>query len=159
MEGAELDGDAGADAEERGEGALVEGKCALVLVDGGRRGEGVGVGCCCLEANLDDVEGLAWGVGALVGRKGVLGKGGRTGRERSVPRRTCATPPTAPAKRSLAVCRPALPCSSISAAASAIVAAPLYEDGGYRREGGISFFPDESNFWDFYRSRGSSWRG
>jgi len=34
VEGTELDGDAGADAEERGEGALVEGGRALVGEDG-----------------------------------------------------------------------------------------------------------------------------
>src|SRR3546814_14126620 len=35
VEGAELDGDAGADADERRESALVEGEGALVAVDGG----------------------------------------------------------------------------------------------------------------------------
>lgn len=34
MEGAELDGHAGADADERGQGALVEGEGPFGLVDG-----------------------------------------------------------------------------------------------------------------------------
>lgn len=59
VEGAELDGDAGADADEGGQGALVEGEGALVLVDGGGGVQGRGVLGCGLEADLDDVEGLA----------------------------------------------------------------------------------------------------
>lgn len=61
VEGAELDGDAGADADERREGALVEGEAALVLVDGGGGVEGRRVLGRCLEADFDDVEGLAYG--------------------------------------------------------------------------------------------------
>ena len=38
-------------------------------------------------------------------------------------------PPTAPEKRSFAVCRPAPPCASTSAAASAIVTASVYKGG------------------------------
>jgi hypothetical protein len=60
VEGAELDGDAGADAEERGEGAFVKGEGAFVAVDGGGGGEGGGVGGGGLEADFDNVEGLAW---------------------------------------------------------------------------------------------------
>lgn len=73
VEGAELDGDAGADAEERGEGAFVEGQGSFVAVDGGGGGEGGGVGGGGLEANFDDVEGLAWGWGLVLGG----GTGGR----------------------------------------------------------------------------------
>lgn len=40
VEGAELDGDAGTDADERGEGAFVEGEGTLVFVDGGGGVEG-----------------------------------------------------------------------------------------------------------------------
>lgn len=58
VEGAELDGDAGADTDEGREGALVEGSGAFVLVDGGCGVEGAGVLGCGLEADLDDVEGL-----------------------------------------------------------------------------------------------------
>lgn len=59
VEGAELDGDAGADAQERGQGAFVEGERAFVLVDGGGGGEGGGVLGGGLEADFDYVKGLA----------------------------------------------------------------------------------------------------
>ena len=59
VESAELDRDAGADADEGGEGALVEGEGALVLVDGGGGVKGRRVLVCCLEADLDNVKGLA----------------------------------------------------------------------------------------------------
>lgn len=59
MEGAELDGDAGADAQQRGQGSLVEGECAFVLVDGGGGGEGGGILGGGLQADFDYVEGLA----------------------------------------------------------------------------------------------------
>lgn len=65
VEGAELDGDAGADADEGGEGALVEGGGAFVLVDGGCGVEGAGVLGGGLEADLDDVEGLTWSISAM----------------------------------------------------------------------------------------------
>lgn len=60
VEGAELDGDARADADEWGERAFVEGGGAFVAEDGGRAGEGGGVGCGCLEADFDDVWGSGW---------------------------------------------------------------------------------------------------
>lgn len=66
VEGAELDGDAGADAQKGGQGALVEGERAFVLVDGGGGGEGGGVLGGGLEADFDYVEGLAWVGGRLV---------------------------------------------------------------------------------------------
>ena len=77
MEGAELDRDAGADADERRERALVEGQGALLLIDRSRGREGARVGRRGLEADLDDVEGLAW-AGGLAGGPGVggVGKGG-----------------------------------------------------------------------------------
>jgi len=59
VEGAELDGDAGADAEEGGEGAFVEGERAFILevVAGALEGtERDGGG---LEADFDDIEWLA----------------------------------------------------------------------------------------------------
>lgn len=60
VEAAELDRDAGADAEERGERALVEGEGPLVAPDAGGGGEGRDAGRRGgLEADLDDVEGLA----------------------------------------------------------------------------------------------------
>jgi hypothetical protein len=55
VEGAELDGDAGADADEGRESAFVEGRGAFVAEDGGRAREGRGVGCGCLEADFDYV--------------------------------------------------------------------------------------------------------
>lgn len=61
VEGAELDGDAGADADERRESALVEGEGALVAVDGGGGLQGARVLVRRLEADLDDVKGLACG--------------------------------------------------------------------------------------------------
>jgi hypothetical protein len=60
-ETAELDGDAGADAEEGGEGAFIEGEGAFVAVDGGCGVEGGVVGGGGLEADFDDIEWLAWG--------------------------------------------------------------------------------------------------
>ncbi|CRK17599.1 hypothetical protein BN1723_011363 [Verticillium longisporum] len=59
VEGAKLDRHAGADADERRQRALVEGERALILVDGRRRLEGRRVRRRRLEADLDDVEGLA----------------------------------------------------------------------------------------------------
>lgn len=59
VEGGELDGDAGADADERREGALVEGGGAFVAVDGLGGVEGAGVLGRGLEAHLDNVKGLA----------------------------------------------------------------------------------------------------
>ena len=66
VEGAELDGYARADAEERDESALVEGESALVLVDGGGGGKGAGVLCGGLQTDFDDVEGLAFSVLAFL---------------------------------------------------------------------------------------------
>lgn len=61
VEAAKLDRDAGADAEERGEGALVEGEGALVAPDGGCGGEGGrSWRGCRLEADFDNVKRLAW---------------------------------------------------------------------------------------------------
>ena len=122
VEGTELDGHAGADAEEGREGAFVEGEGAFVLPDGeGSRGGG-GVGVGCLEADLDDVEGLACG-GVLVRGRCVVVRGG------VVPISTWAMPPAAPEKRSLAVWAAPLlllPCAlSMSAAESAITAAAV----------------------------------
>ena len=57
--GAELDGDAGADADEGGEGALVEGEATLVLVDGCGGVERGRVLCGGLETDLDNVKGLS----------------------------------------------------------------------------------------------------
>lgn len=59
VEAAELDRDAGAYADQGGQGALVEGEGPLVLEDGGCCGQGRGVGGGGLEADLDYVEGLA----------------------------------------------------------------------------------------------------
>lgn len=60
VEAAELDGDAGADSEKRGERSFVEGQGPFVAPDGSCCGQG---GCSrrggCLQADLDDVEGLA----------------------------------------------------------------------------------------------------
>jgi hypothetical protein len=55
VEGAELDGDAGADADEGGESALVEGRCTFVLEDAGGAGEGRRVLRCGLKADFDNV--------------------------------------------------------------------------------------------------------
>ena len=55
VEGAELDGDAGADADEWGEGAFVEGEGAFLLEDGGGTGGGAGVARCGLQADFDYV--------------------------------------------------------------------------------------------------------
>lgn len=60
VEAAELDGNAGADTEERGEGALVEGEGAFVAVDVGCGGEGGGWSGGGLEADFYYVKGLAW---------------------------------------------------------------------------------------------------
>lgn len=62
VEGAELYGDAGADAQEGSKGAFVEGQGAFVLVDGGCGGEGGGVLGGGLETDFDYVEGLACGI-------------------------------------------------------------------------------------------------
>lgn len=59
VEAGKLDRDAGADTDERGQGALVEGEGALGLVDGGRGLQGPRVLGCGLEADLDNVKGLA----------------------------------------------------------------------------------------------------
>ena len=71
VEGAELNRDAGADADERGESALVEGEGALGLVDFGGGIEGGRVLRSCLEADLDNVKGLTWGVLARMIREDV----------------------------------------------------------------------------------------
>lgn len=55
VEGAELDGDAGADAEEWGQGALVEGAAAFVLEDLRGAVQGAFVFGGGLEADFDDV--------------------------------------------------------------------------------------------------------
>lgn len=55
VEGAELDRDAGADAEEGGERAFVEGEGAFVLDDVGGAGEGVEGDGRGLEADFDDI--------------------------------------------------------------------------------------------------------
>ena len=60
VEGAELDGDAGADSDEWGEGAFVEGEGAFVGEDGGGAGQGGGVCGGGLEADFDYVEWLTW---------------------------------------------------------------------------------------------------
>lgn len=59
MEGAELDGDAGADADEGGEGAFVERKGPFRGVDGAGGDEGGRVGRGCLEADFYYIKGLA----------------------------------------------------------------------------------------------------
>lgn len=106
MEGAELDGDAGADAEEGGESAFVEGERAFVFVDGGHGGEGGGVARGGLKADLHDIYGrLARDFGGRATAAGRQGGEKRRGGSCGVipkgwPMRTCATPPTAPAKRS-----------------------------------------------------------
>lgn len=61
VEGAELDGDAGAYAQQGGEGAFVEGGGALVAQDAGGGVEGGGVGGACLQADFYYVEGLTLG--------------------------------------------------------------------------------------------------
>jgi hypothetical protein len=60
VEGAELHGDAGADADEGGQGAFVEGRRAFVLEDARGAVQGAAVFVGGLEADFDDVEGLAW---------------------------------------------------------------------------------------------------
>lgn len=67
MEGAELYGDTGANADERREGSFVEGKSALFCVDLLGRDEGGWVLGCGLQADFYYVEGLAW-VGVSLGR-------------------------------------------------------------------------------------------
>lgn len=62
MEGAELDGDAGTDSDEGGEGAFVECEGSFSLVDGFGGDEGVGVLGCGLKTDFDYVEWLAWAV-------------------------------------------------------------------------------------------------
>lgn len=59
MESAELHGHAGADADEGRQRALVEGQGTLILVDGGGGLESAGVLVRRLQADLDDVKGLA----------------------------------------------------------------------------------------------------
>jgi hypothetical protein len=61
VEGAELDGDTGADSDQRCECSLVEGEGTLVLVDCGGGVDGGGVLSGCLESDLDDVKRLAYG--------------------------------------------------------------------------------------------------
>lgn len=56
---AELDRDAGADADEGGEGSFVEGGGAFLFEDLGGAVGGAGVGGGGLQADFDDVEGLA----------------------------------------------------------------------------------------------------
>lgn len=58
-EGAELDGDAGTDADEGGEGAFVEGEWTFLGPDLAGGVEGVGVLGCGLQADFDDIKGLA----------------------------------------------------------------------------------------------------
>ena len=60
VKGTELHGDAGADADEGGEGAFVEGESAFVGEDGGGAGQGGGVCGGGLEADFDYVEWLTW---------------------------------------------------------------------------------------------------
>jgi hypothetical protein len=60
VEGAELDGDAGADSNEGGQSALVKGEGAFVAVDGGGGVEGGRVLGRGLETDLDNIKGLAW---------------------------------------------------------------------------------------------------
>jgi len=55
VEGAELDRDAGADADEGGQGAFVEGGCAFVFEDLRCAVESAAVFCCCLQADFDDI--------------------------------------------------------------------------------------------------------
>lgn len=93
-----------------------------MAVDGGRGGEGGGVGLGCLQADFYYVEGLACGitkVSKVGGKREDAGEMGR--RERDSPISTWAMPPAAPEKRSLAVCI-ALDgaCASMSAAESPI---------------------------------------
>jgi hypothetical protein len=59
VEGAELDRDAGADSDERCDGALVEGQGAFVFVDGSCGVDGTRVLGGGLEADLDNIEWLA----------------------------------------------------------------------------------------------------
>lgn len=59
VEGTELDGDAGADAQQRREGSLVEGEGALVSVDGGGGVHRARVLVGGLKSDLDNVKGLA----------------------------------------------------------------------------------------------------
>ena len=60
VEGAELDRDARADADERRERAFVEGGRSLAGEDGARGVKGAGVLGCGLEADLDDVWKTGW---------------------------------------------------------------------------------------------------
>ncbi len=57
----ELDRDASADSDEGGESAFVEGQSSFFLVDGFGSYKSIGVLSCSLEADFDDVEGLALG--------------------------------------------------------------------------------------------------
>lgn len=54
-----MDGDTGTDSDEGGEGSLVEGGGAFFLEDLGGAVGGAGVGGGGLQADFDDVEGLA----------------------------------------------------------------------------------------------------
>lgn len=60
VESAELHRHTGADADEGRQRALVEGQGAFILVDGGGGLESAGVLVRRLQADFDDIEGLAW---------------------------------------------------------------------------------------------------
>jgi hypothetical protein len=134
VECAELDGHAGADADEGRQRALVEGEGALVLVDGGGGFEGACVLGRCLETDFDDVKGLAWQVLVTGGccdakpwesvapgrrelRRSRIALLQREKKWNRIPIKTCAMPPTAPEKRSFAVWSPPPCCCSSSTSA------------------------------------------
>lgn len=136
VECAELDGHAGADADERRQRALVEGEGSFMLVDGSGGFEGARVLGRCLETDFDDVKGLAWqGVSKLRCKPwesvcsgpspeiapnpncAPATRGEEKRKWNRIPIKTCAMPPTAPEKRSFAVWSPPPCCCSSSTAA------------------------------------------
>jgi hypothetical protein len=62
VKGSELHRDARSDSNERSQGAFVEGEWSFFLIDGLGRFESIGILCCCLEPNFDNIEWLAYAV-------------------------------------------------------------------------------------------------
>lgn len=60
MESTELHGHAGTDSDQRRESTFIESESTFLGIDCFGGNEGVGVLGCCLEADFDYVEGLAW---------------------------------------------------------------------------------------------------
>jgi len=62
VKGSELHRNTGADSDEGGQGTFVEGEWSLFLINGLGGFEGIGILCCCLEPNFDNIEWLAYAV-------------------------------------------------------------------------------------------------